>query len=122
METPIENKSKSIEEHLLTRELVDFDVLTAMLMADKTPDGKAEITLNQEVLDKVSDAWETHKDAITAVVSARVKQLLIQVAINDIPQEVTVTRQAIKENLAILDDFETLHTESVRRKQVEKEN
>lgn len=114
------NTKKSIEEHLLTRELVDFDVLTLMTMDGKEPQGTAEITLNEEVLAKVANAWENEKEAITTVVAARIKPLIMQAALHDIPQEVTVTRQAIMELVGLLRDFEVLHKESVTRSQKEK--
>lgn len=107
----------TLEDHLLTRELVDFDILTAQVMSGQEPQARADITLNQEVLAKVGTAWETSKDAIIAVVSARIKPLLVQVALHDIPQEVTVTRQVIKELIAVLDDFDALYQENTRRNQ-----
>jgi len=117
------NGAKTIEEHLLTRELVDFDVLTLHVMAKDDPEaietnvGKASITMNDEVLAKVADAWTNNKDAITALISARIKPLLIQVALRDIPQEVTVTRQVILELVAVLRDFESLSQEYIKRNQ-----
>jgi hypothetical protein len=91
-----------------------------MAMNGDEPKGAGEITLNEEVLAKVSDAWKNNKGAITAVISARIKPLLMQVALRDIPQEVTVTRQAILELIGVIRDFETLHTEAVKRTQIEK--
>lgn len=114
-------KGKSLEEHLFERELVDFDILTLNVMNDQRPEGRAEITLNEEVLAKVASLWENHKDAITAVISARIKPLLIKSALTDIPQEVPVTRQSIVELIGVLRDFEVLHKENTTRTQLKKE-
>lgn len=117
------NGAKTIEEHLLTRELVDFDVLTLHVLAKSDPQnieatvGKASLTMNDEVLAKIADAWGSHREAITALISARIKPLLIQVALRDIPQEVTVTRQAILELVNVLRDFESLSQEYIKRNQ-----
>lgn len=113
-------KVMTIEEHLFSRQLVDFDVLTVQVMNDQRPEGSAEITLNEEVLAKVANLWENHKDAITAVISARIKPLLIASALTDIPQEVPVSRQAILELIGILRDFEKLHRENTVREQQKK--
>ena len=117
MKTPddVNNKKKSIEQHLMERELVDFDIMTLMAMNGDEPQGASEITLNEEVLDRVADAWNNNKGAITAVISARIKPLIMQVALRDIPQEVTVTRQAIIELVGVIRDFETLHAEATKR-------
>lgn len=117
MEIPNPNKAKSIEQHLLERELVDFDILTVAVMNDNLPQGKADITLNEEVLAGVANLWESNKQYITAVIAARIKPLIIQAALRDIPQEVTVTRQAILELIGVLKDFDALYSENVARNQ-----
>lgn len=114
---PEARKVLSIEEHLLTRELVDLDILTLDVMNENQPGGRADITLNQELLSQVASTWETNKLAITAVIAARIKVLLIQAALRDIPQEVTVSRQAMLELIGVLRDFESLYTENVARNQ-----
>ena len=118
IDNPVERGKMSLEEHLMSRELVDFDILTAQVMNGQEGSvGVAEINLNQEVLAKVAKAWENDKEGITAVIAARIKPLIIQAALSDIPQEVMVTRQAILELIGLLKDFSNLHQENVRRSQ-----
>lgn len=112
----------SVEEHLLTRELVDFDLMTLDLINGVEPMGRGEITLNEDTLSKVATVWETNRQAITAVIVARIKPLLMQVALRDIPQEVTVTRQCILELIGVLEDFDVLHKESTKRNQNKEDN
>ncbi len=119
-ENPEERVKLSIEQHLLTRDLVDFDILTLNYINGEEPLGRGEITLNDGTLSKVATVWETNKEAITAVIVARIKPLLMQVALRDIPQEVTVTRQAILELVGVLQDFDVLHKESTSRNQNKK--
>lgn len=117
-----ETPKKTLEEHLMSRELVDFDILTVHLMNGTEPQGVAELTLNEEVLKQVATAWETYRPAIIAVISARIKQLTIQLTLRDIPQEVLVTRQSIMELIGVLSDFEKLHRESIARSQNKPQN
>lgn len=112
---PLKKEAKSLEQHLFARELVDFEVLTRDVMYGTVPLGRAEITLDSDLLAKVSDAWERDGASIRAVISARIKKLLIAAALHDIPQEVVVTRQSIVELLGVLADFEALHKEQSTR-------
>lgn len=122
IQNKIERAKMSVEEHLLTRELVDFDLLTLDLINGVEPMGRGEITLNEDTLSKVATVWETNRQAITAVIVARIKPLLMQVALRDIPQEVTVTRQCILELIGVLEDFDLLHKESTKRNQKKEDN
>lgn len=120
IEAPEVAIKKSLEQHLIERELVDFDVLTNAIIQVENPDAiiaqlRNEITLQDETMANIATAWETYKQAITAVISARIKPLIIQVALKDIPQEVMVTRQSILELIGVLHDFERFHSEQITR-------
>lgn len=117
-ETGKTREEMTLEQHLLSRGLVNLDVLTVKVMegANAEEVGTAEITENEGTLEKVADCWSTHADAIRAVIAGRVRPLIVQAALKDIPQEVTVTRQAIVELMGLLDDFEKLHKELTARK------
>jgi hypothetical protein len=121
MEIQTPNTAKSLEQHLMERGLVDFDALTLQIMGTDNPEAliaeaKASITYDEETLGNVAGAWETYRTAITTVVATRLKTLIIQVALRDIPQEVLVTRQAILELIGVLRDFERLYSEHITRK------
>ena len=111
------DRKKPLEQYLMERDIVDFDVLTVQHINGQVPTGQASVTLNEEVLAKVANTWENGKDAITAVISARIKPLIIEAGLTAEPQEVMVIRQCIKELTSVLDDFEALHLENVRRSQ-----
>lgn len=112
----VEKTYKSLEEHLMSRELVDLTVITDMVMAGVTS-AKAgeEITLDDDLLSQVGGVWENNNKALKAVIAGRIKPLIFELLFRDEPQEVMVTRQSIMNLIGILNDFEKLHGEAILR-------
>jgi hypothetical protein len=107
---------KSLEEHLMSRELVDFSVITDMVMAGVTSENAgADITLDDDLLSQVGGVWENNNKALKAVIAGRIKPLIFELLFRDEPQEVMVTRQSIMNLIGVLNDFEKLHGEAIKR-------
>jgi len=75
-----------------------------------------DLVLTEEGLTKeVSDIWLGHKNAVVAVIQARVNALARTLLTKALPEEVLVLRQSMVELGAIIGDFERYHAEAQRR-------
>lgn len=100
----ISDSSSELERYLYNRR-VDIN------------DGKKplEISENEALLAEVAGAWKTDKNAIQAVVRARLDALREKLIFSALPQEVPVIRQAMVELAGVLEDFETVYNEYANR-------
>lgn len=80
-------------------------------------DKPLEITEDEALLVDVAGAWTANKEAIKAVIQARCDKLREKLIVTDIPFEIPVTRQALIELGGILQDFENIHAEFVKREE-----
>jgi len=74
-----------------------------------------EISEDAELLNAVAGAWTSDKEAIQAVVRARIDVLREKLICTALPQEVVVLRNAMVELAGILEDFENIHAEFSER-------
>lgn len=74
-----------------------------------------EISEDADLLTRVAGAWTSDKEAIQAVVRARIDVLREKIICTALPQEVVVIRDSMIELAGILEDFEKIHAEFTER-------
>jgi len=117
---PVVNLRRTIEEHLLERELIDVEQFSNEIVKGITEKNPGQdISEDDNQLGIVASAYESAKPALELVIKARIQHLLFKLVSTDIPQEVTVTRESILQLVGVLSDFEKLYGEAINRKAAE---
>jgi hypothetical protein len=105
----------------------DHNLLSAYMMKrglnePESQPMKEKILENEELVASIAGTWRTNKDAITAVVLARIMQNKQELVERAIPEEVLILRQIFMELEAVLKDFEDYALEQERREKSAKGN
>ena len=106
--------SKLLEQYLFNRGLfTPAQIGQSITEGQETVGG--EILSNDDLLAKVSNLWTSNKEAVTAVIKARILTNITELVLKAFPQETIVLRQVILELSQILNDFEKYSSEHLRR-------
>src|SRR3990167_3453434 len=106
--------SKLLEQYLFNRGLfIPAQIGQNIIEGQETVGG--EILSNDDLLSKVSNLWTSHKEAVIAVIKARILTNITELVLKAFPQETIVLRQVILELSQILNDFEKYSNEHLRR-------
>lgn len=112
-------KKPLLEEYLTTRALFEPSEIVGDIIAGikEMPVGE-EILSNDETLGQVADLWQNKHKALEAVIRARIRNLVLGLVYESVPQETIVIRQSILELVAIVDDFKKYTDEHIRREEI----
>ena len=107
--------SKLLEQYLFNRGLFIPAQIGQNIIEGQEGAIGGEILSNDDLLEKVSNSWTSGKEAIIAVVKARILSNITELILKAFPQETIVLRQVILELSQILNDFEKYSSEHLRR-------
>ena len=107
--------SKLLEQYLFNRGLFEPAKIGQNIIEGQQEVVGGEILSNDDLLSKVSNLWTSNKEAIIAVVKARILTNITELMFKAFPQETIVLRQVILELSQILNDFEKYSNEHLRR-------
>ena len=107
--------SKLLEQYLFNRGLFNPAKIGQNIIEGQESVIGGEILSNDDLLEKVSNSWTSGKEAIIAVVKARILSNITELILKAFPQETIVLRQVILELSQILNDFEKYSSEHLRR-------
>src|SRR3990167_5687826 len=107
--------SKLLEQYLFNRGLFEPAKIGQNIIEGQQEVVGGEILSNDDLLSKVSNLWTSNKEAIIAVVKARILTNITELILKAFPQETIVLRQIILELSQILNDFEKYSNEHLRR-------
>ena len=107
--------SKLLEQYLFNRGLFEPAKIGQNIIEGQQEVVGGEILSNDDLLSKVSNLWTSNKEAIIAVVKARILTNITELMFKAFPQETIVLRQVILELSQILNDFEKYSSEHLRR-------
>ena len=107
--------SKLLEQYLFSRGLFVPAQIGQNILDGQEGVVGGEILNNDDLLEKVSNSWTSNKEAITAVIKARILSNITELILKSFPQETIVLRQVILELSQILNDFEKYSNEHLRR-------
>ena len=107
--------SKLLEQYLFNRGLFNPAQIGQNIIEGQEGAIGGEILSNDDLLEKVSNSWTSNKEAITAVIKARILSNITELILKAFPQETIVLRQVILELSQILNDFEKYSSEHLRR-------
>ena len=107
--------SKLLEQYLFNRGLFNPAKIGQNIIEGQESVIGGEILSNDDLLEKVSNSWTSNKEAITAVIKARILSNIAELVLKSFPQETIVLRQVILELSQILNDFEKYSSEHLRR-------
>ena len=107
--------SKLLEQYLFNRGLFNPAQIGQNIIEGQEGAIGGEILSNDDLWEKVSNSWTSNKEAITAVIKARILSNIAELVLKSFPQETIVLRQVILELSQILNDFEKYSSEHLRR-------
>ena len=107
--------SKLLEQYLFNRGLFEPAKIGQNIIEGQQEAVGGEILSNDDLLSKVSNLWTSHKEAVIAVIKARILTNITELVLKAFPQETIVLRQVILELSQILNDFEKYSNEHLRR-------
>ena len=107
--------SKLLEQYLFNRGLFEPAKIGQNIIEGQQEVVGGEILSNDDLLSKVSNLWTSNKEAIIAVVKARILTNITELMFKAFPQETIVLRQVILELSQMLNDFEKYSNEHLRR-------
>ncbi len=118
-----ESNAQLLEKYLLERGLFQpADVVKAIVSGRKDMPVGEEILNNDDLLARCAGIYQNNREALEAVIRARILPNVMELVLKAYPQETIVIRQSILEVSAILDDFKRYNDEYMRRKETPTKN